>query len=156
MDDDFERRLARLMRAPQEHTPFEPRHRARLWEGVRARRRARAAQRAVGSLLAVAGAGLGLLLLPGTRVDVEPGTAPPRPAVSPLSSPFSPQAHPDRTPAPGLSPSDPPSKASSGPPSRAATTHPPATAGGSSSPSYAPASRTTPPSGGTGGTAGHG
>ncbi|MEW2296037.1 hypothetical protein ABZ719_25590 [Streptomyces sp. NPDC006743] len=101
--DHFERQLTRMMRAAEEHAPFEARHRERLWAGVRARRRARTAQRAVGSLLAVAGVGVGVFLLPGTRAGVEPAAPVPRPASSPLPSP----SFPGTSPAPGFTPGGP-------------------------------------------------
>ncbi|MCX4902862.1 hypothetical protein [Streptomyces sp. NBC_00878] len=92
--DKFERELARMMRDAQETTPFEPRHRTRLRSGVRARRRVRVARRAVGSVLAAAGIGLGFFLLPNDWVDSRPQAPLPRPAVSPtLPSPT-----PTRTP----------------------------------------------------------
>src|SRR3954466_9003669 len=83
--DHFERELARMMRDTQEHAPFEAEYQVRLRSGVRARRRARAAQKAVGSVLAVAGLGLGFLLLPHDRVEDRPQAPLPRPATSPAS-----------------------------------------------------------------------
>ncbi|WP_063758858.1 hypothetical protein [Streptomyces sp. NRRL S-340] len=115
--DHFERQLTRMMRAAEEHTPFEARHRERLWAGVRARRRARAAQRAVGSLLAVAGVGVGVFLLPGTRAGVEPAAPVPRPASSPLPSP----SFQGTSPAPGFTPGGPSSPPPTG---RTASTSP--------------------------------
>ncbi|MFF8596611.1 hypothetical protein ACF061_35310 [Streptomyces sp. NPDC015220] len=109
--DRFELRLTRLMREGEQYTPFEPRHRERLRAGVRARRRARAARRAVGSLLAVAGIGLGLLLLPDRHVRTEPSAPVPRPVSVPSSSP------PATTP--------PPDAPASRTPSSADTTAPP-------------------------------
>ncbi|AVH58072.1 MULTISPECIES: hypothetical protein [Streptomyces] len=83
--DHFERELARMMRDAQESTPFGPAHQNRLRSGVRARRRARAAQKAVGSVLAVAGLGIGFFLLPHDPVDDRPQSPLPRPAVNPTS-----------------------------------------------------------------------
>src|SRR5690242_14653113 len=62
--DHFERELARMMRDTQEYTPFEPAQQDRLRTGVLVRRRVRAAQKAVGSVLVAAGLGVGLVLLP--------------------------------------------------------------------------------------------
>ncbi|MGW1539215.1 cellulase [Streptomyces sp. NPDC002309] len=100
--DHFERRLARMMRDSEEHSPFGPRHRERLREGVAARRRARAAQRAAGSLLAVAGLVVGLLLLPGGPDRAEPAGPLPRPATSPQSSGPGPTPTPDASTQPAL------------------------------------------------------
>lgn len=95
MDDHFERQLAQLMRTTEERVPFHPEDRDRLHAGVRARRRTRAAQVGVGTLLAVGGIGLGLFLLPSAPDRVEP-TAP-RPA--PVSGTTT---VPDLTPSPAL------------------------------------------------------
>src|SRR4051812_44879570 len=93
--DHFERELARMMRDAQEHTPFETEHQIRLRSGVRARRRARLAQKAVGSVLAVAGLGIGLFLLPQDRVENRPQAPVPRPALSPASPSRTPSATSD-------------------------------------------------------------
>ncbi|MDT0322651.1 cellulase [Streptomyces millisiae] len=81
--DQFEQRLAHLMHSAPGQTPFEPRHRERLMAGVRARRRARAARRAAGSVLVACGLVLGLLLLPDTLAGDGSGPADPRPASTP-------------------------------------------------------------------------
>lgn len=96
--DHFERELARMMRDSQETTPFEARHRTRLRSGVRAGRRVRTARKAVGSALAVAGIGLGFLLLPHDRVDDRPQAPLPRPAVSPTFPTATPTRTPDTSP----------------------------------------------------------
>ncbi len=64
--DHFEQELARMMRDSHEETLYEDRHRDRLHAGVRARRRARAAWTATGSVLTVAGLGVGLMVLPSS------------------------------------------------------------------------------------------
>ncbi|MFF0160731.1 hypothetical protein ACFYRY_24835 [Streptomyces sp. NPDC005263] len=92
--DHFERELSRMMRDTQEHAPFEPRHRDRLRSGVRSRRRARVAQRAVGCALAVAGLGIGFFLLPRDPVENRPQAPLPRP----VTSPAGPTTTPTRTP----------------------------------------------------------
>ena len=102
--DHFERELARMMRDTQETTPFEPRHQLRLRSGVRAKRRVRTARKAVGSALAVAGIGLGFLLLPHDRVDNRPQAPLPRPAMSPTLPTLSPSRTPDTPPSPTTSP----------------------------------------------------
>ncbi|MFE8955214.1 cellulase [Streptomyces althioticus] len=85
--DDFERELTRMMREGRAHTPFDPGHRARLHEGIRARRRTRVLVRAGGSALAVAGLSVGLAFLPHLGSGPAPAdlplpatgsTAPPR------------------------------------------------------------------------------
>ncbi|MEU7058879.1 hypothetical protein [Streptomyces sp. NPDC046197] len=95
--DHFERELARMMRDTREHTPFRPRHQERLRAGVRTRRRTRMAQKAVGSVLVLAGLGAGLVLLPR-------GTAADRPQ-APLTRPGgpSPSTMPGATPTPSAS-----------------------------------------------------
>ncbi len=124
--DHFEGELARMMRDSQEHTPFGPQHQRRLRSGVRARHRARVAQRAVGSALAVAGLGLGFLLLPHDTVETRPQAPLPRPATSPAPSSSA-------TRVPDGSPTEP----SMPPPTGTAD----ATAGGGGTPSHMP---TTP------------
>ncbi|MEV0909365.1 hypothetical protein [Streptomyces hokutonensis] len=96
--DPFERQLARLMRDTHEPVPFEPRHRERLHEGVRVRRRTRMVRRTVGSALAVVG--VGLLLLPAGPTRVQPAEPHPRPATSPTST--------GSVPTPGETPTAPP------------------------------------------------
>ncbi|MFE8971549.1 cellulase [Streptomyces albogriseolus] len=85
--DDFERELTRMMREGRAHTPFDPGRRARLYEGIRARRRTRVLVRAGGSALAVAGLSVGLAFLPHLGSGPAPAdlplpatgsTAPPR------------------------------------------------------------------------------
>ncbi|TXS74568.1 hypothetical protein EAO69_14100, partial [Streptomyces sp. me109] len=90
--DHFERELARMMRDAEEHTPFDPAQRNRLRTGIRDRRRVRSAQKAVGSVLAVAGLGAGLFLLPHTPDSDRPQaplplTGRPSPDVTPTLSP---------------------------------------------------------------------
>ena len=96
MMDHFERELARMMRDAQEHTPFEGEHQARLRNGVRARRRVRVVQKALGSGLVVAGFGIGFLLLPHGPAENRPQAPLPRPAMSPASP--SPTSSPTWTP----------------------------------------------------------
>ncbi|WP_328501089.1 hypothetical protein OG828_11795 [Streptomyces sp. NBC_00457] len=132
--DHFERQLAQLMRDTQEHTPYEPKYQDRLRAGVRARRRVRAAQAAVGSVLAVAGLGIGLFLLPDGQVRDEPSAPNPRPAVSP-SSPASETSPPGPSPTATSSPSSSPTGSAD---SYAPTTAPPASAGGATSDSGDP------------------
>ncbi|GGT09532.1 hypothetical protein GCM10010207_05340 [Streptomyces atratus] len=91
--DHFERQLAQMMRDTEAPAPFEPKHRERLWAGVRVRSRRRAAQRAVGSVLAIVGLSVGLFLLPGRTTPVEPSHPGPQPATSP--SPSASPATPD-------------------------------------------------------------
>lgn len=88
--DDFERELTRMMHDDRRHTPFEPGQRARLYEGIRVRRRSRALWRAGGAALAVAGLSVGLALLPGTGSRSLPADRPPLPATSPTPPPPSP------------------------------------------------------------------
>ncbi|GHH70857.1 hypothetical protein GCM10018793_05570 [Streptomyces sulfonofaciens] len=142
--DHFERQLVRMMRDAEAPAPFEPRHRERLWAGVRVRRRKRAARRAVGSVLAVAGLSAGLFLLPGHVTRVEPGHPRPLPGTSP--SPAVPPAVPPATPDgassfPPATPDGPPgAPSSSGTPT---ATNPPATSTpgseGTETPSGSPA-----------------
>ncbi|MEU0075369.1 hypothetical protein ABZ027_38435 [Streptomyces sp. NPDC006332] len=135
--DHFERELSRMMRDTQEHAPFEPRHRQRLRSGVRSRRRARVAQRAVGCALAVAGLGIGFFLLPRDPVENRPQAPLPRP----VTSPAAPTTTPTRTP------DAPPSRSSAAPPPTA-TADP--TVGGTVGPSETPTmpgNATRPPSG---------
>ncbi|MFI0960437.1 cellulase [Streptomyces sp. NPDC021080] len=83
--DHFERELARMMRDSQEHTPFEPAQQNNLRDGVRVRRRIRAAQRAASCVLAAAGISVGLFLLPHTPDHDRPLGPVPRPTVTPTS-----------------------------------------------------------------------
>ncbi|MER7688925.1 cellulase [Streptomyces sp. NPDC097610] len=100
--DHFERELARMMRDAQEYTPFEPAQQNRLRTGVLVRRRVRAAQKAVGSVLVAAGLGVGLVLLPHAPDRDQPQAPVPRPSTG-SSSPTS-----------TLSPTQPPSSSSTG------------------------------------------
>lgn len=83
--DHFEQELARMMRDGQEETLYEDRHRDRLHAGVRARRRARAAWTATGSVLTVAGLGVGLMVLPSSFAQDGP-TGPQRRPGTPAES----------------------------------------------------------------------
>ncbi|MFF8032829.1 cellulase [Streptomyces sp. NPDC016626] len=84
--DDFERELTRLMRESRARNPFGPEHQRRLYQGIRARRRARMLWRAGGSALAVTGLGVGLALLPVTGSGSRPADHRPLPATSPTPS----------------------------------------------------------------------
>ncbi|MFE7401803.1 hypothetical protein [Streptomyces sp. NPDC057557] len=152
--DHFERQLAQMMRDTEAPAPFEPKHRERLWAGVRVRRRRRAAQRAAGSVLAVVGLSVGLFLLPGRATRVEPSHPGPQPTTSPLPS------APHATPAtPGVSPSAPPSSDTStapAPPDGTASITPPATTGSTATATESPPGSTqgaSPPSAPPSGTA---
>ncbi|MGW2620045.1 hypothetical protein [Streptomyces sp. NPDC001500] len=138
--DHFERQLAQLMRAVEEPASFDSRQRERLRAGVRSRRRTRAAQRAVGLVLAVAGIAVGLSLLPGGPTRVEPGEIRPQPATNP--------SPPVPTLTPGVSPSATPSSAAPSFGDRSDGVTPPVSTGGSDpgaeSPSGSPSS-TSPP-----------
>jgi hypothetical protein len=136
--DHFERELARMMRDSQEYTPFEAEDRLRLRAGVQARRRVRTAQKAAGSVLAVAGLGLGFFMLPHDPGENRPQAPHPRPATSPVS--------------PSPTPTD-----TSAPPSATATESPTGAAGLPSAPATTPTSTGTsdtttsaPPPTGTG------
>ena len=80
--DHFEQGLARMMRDSDEDTPYEERHQVRLRAGVRARQRARTVWMATGSLLAIAGLGVGLTLL--ASLSAQSGSNGPQP--SPVTS----------------------------------------------------------------------
>ncbi|WP_078616750.1 hypothetical protein [Streptomyces sp. 351MFTsu5.1] len=146
--DHFERELARMMRDGEEPTPFEARHGERLRAGVRHRRRIRAARRAAGSVLAVAGLCLALFLLPQGPSQVEPADHDPLPTVTTTPWTSAPPGTPDATP------SGPSSSATTGAPTYtsgdSATTTPPTApvttgaATGTSSSSTSP-----PPTGGS-------
>ncbi|WP_405009495.1 cellulase [Kitasatospora sp. NBC_01539] len=86
--DQFEQELARMMRDGQEDTPYEARHRDRLRVGVRARQRARTAWTATGSVLAVTGLGVGLVVLTGAFTQGGPSGPQPRPLASTGSAPM--------------------------------------------------------------------
>lgn len=139
--DHFERELARMMRDTREHTAFEPKHQDRLRAGVRARSRVRAAQKAAGSVLPVAGLALGLFLLPGTSAEVRPQAPPPRPATSPTyrSPSPTPDASPTDTSTPTATSTPEAGGRSSATPTAPATT-------GTATPSAPSTTGTTPPS----------
>ncbi|MET7574566.1 cellulase [Streptomyces sp. NPDC005492] len=80
--DHFEQELARMMRDSQEDMPYEDRHRRRLRAGVRARRRNRTAWTATGSVLTVAGLGVGLVILANSFAQGGPTGPQPRPVTS--------------------------------------------------------------------------
>lgn len=86
--DHFEQELARLMRVGQEDTPYEDRHRYRLRAGVRTRQRARKVWLATGSVLTIAGLGVGLLVLANTFAHGGPTGPQPRPVTSAESVPM--------------------------------------------------------------------
>ncbi|MFE7776257.1 cellulase [Streptomyces sp. NPDC057445] len=142
--DHFERQLAQMMRDTEAPAPFEPKHRERLWAGVRVRGRRRVAQRAVGSALAVVGLSVGLFLLPGHATRVDPSHPRPQPATSP--SPSAPPATPD------VSPSAPSSSGTSTAPASpdgTAPITPPATTGSTATATMTPPGNTegaSPPS----------
>ncbi|MEU0040465.1 MULTISPECIES: hypothetical protein [unclassified Streptomyces] len=125
--DHFERELARMMRDTEEQTPFEPAQQDRLRTGVRVRRRVRSAQKAVGSVLAVAGLGVGLFLLPHTPKGDRPQ--------APLPQPMTGRSSPAVSPTPSPTPTRPSGGASTG----SATTTPDDTSS-TSSPPTAPSS----------------
>ncbi|MGW3464868.1 hypothetical protein ACWDE9_37210 [Streptomyces olivaceoviridis] len=141
--DRFERELTRLMRRAEQPVPFEVRHREALRAGVCARRRVRAARRAAGSVLAVAGLGLGLFLGPHGHTADRPTAPRPRPALSPAPTPStSPSQPPSGTPGPPPStttstPTDLPS-----PGSTTTTSAPPAAPEGSTTATYPPPTAT--------------
>ncbi|WP_405686301.1 cellulase [Streptomyces sp. NBC_00057] len=149
--DHFERQLAQMMCDTEAPAPFEPKHRERLWAGVRVRYRRRAAQRAVGSVLAVVGLSVGLFLLPGYVTRVEPSHPRPQPATS-----RTPSAPPATS---GVSPSAPSSSGTSTAPASpdgTASITPPATTGSTatatetlpgSTEGESPPSTSAPPSG---------
>ncbi|GAA3192702.1 hypothetical protein GCM10010451_48470 [Streptomyces virens] len=118
--DDFERELTRMLHDTRQHAPFEPRHQRRLYQGIRARRRARLLWRAGGSALAVTGLGAALALLPGTGPETRPADRRPLPATSPTPPPASPAP---TTSAPGTS--RPPTDATTIPPRDATPSYPP-------------------------------
>ncbi|GEC02743.1 hypothetical protein SSP24_03980 [Streptomyces spinoverrucosus] len=95
--DHFEQELARMMRDSQEDVPYEERHRSRLRAGVRARRRARTAWMATGSVLTIAGLGVGLLLLTSLFAQGGSNVPQPRPITSAESVPMPSTARPAST-----------------------------------------------------------
>jgi hypothetical protein len=95
--DHFEQELARMMRDSQEDTPYADRHRYRLQAGVRARRRARTAWLATGSVLTIAGLGVGLIVLPSSFAQGGPTGPQPRPVTSAESVPKPSTARPAST-----------------------------------------------------------
>ncbi|MFI6409039.1 cellulase [Streptomyces sp. NPDC050548] len=80
--DHFEQGLARMLRDSEEDTPYEERHHIRLRVGIRARQRARRVWTATGSVLAVAGLGVGLTLLASLSAQRGPDGPQPRPVTS--------------------------------------------------------------------------
>ncbi|GAA5023798.1 hypothetical protein [Kitasatospora paranensis] len=97
--DHFERELARLMRAGEEDTPYGTGDRQRLRAGVRSRQRARRAWVVTGSVLTVAGLGIGLTFLAGAVAAGGPTGPRPRPVTSAASAPAPSTAMDDRAPA---------------------------------------------------------
>lgn len=96
--DHFEQELARMMRDNQTtETPYEERHQVRLHAGVRARERARTVWMATGSVLTIAGIGVGLLLLAGLFAQGGPNGPQPRPVTSAESVTARSSAHPAST-----------------------------------------------------------
>lgn len=95
--DHFEQELARMMRDSQEDTPYGDRHRYRLQAGVRARRWARMAWMATGSVLTVAGLGVGLVVLPSSFAQGGPAGPRPRPVTSAESASMPSTARPAST-----------------------------------------------------------
>ncbi|MEV5315040.1 MULTISPECIES: hypothetical protein [unclassified Streptomyces] len=130
--DDFERELAQLMRDTRQYTPFEPPHRQRLHEGIRAERRVRLLWRAGGSAVAVAGLSIALAVLPGVLTRAQPAEPRPLPATSPRPSATTEPA--SRPPEPSVTPSVPPS------------TTPPVTGSGGATPEGTTPPATVPPS----------
>ncbi|WP_328673456.1 hypothetical protein [Streptomyces sp. NBC_00328] len=100
--DQFERELARMMRDAQEQTPFEPAQQNSLREGVRVRRRIRAAQKAASCVLAAAGICVGVFLLPHAPDRDRPLGPVPRPTTTPTS----PYVTPSPTPSSSGTPSE--------------------------------------------------
>ncbi|WP_329303369.1 hypothetical protein OG410_38345 [Streptomyces sp. NBC_00659] len=100
--DQFERELARMMRDAQEQTPFEPAQQNSLREGVRVRRRIRAAQKAASCVLAAAGICVGVFLLPHAPDRDRPLGPVPRPTTTPAS----PYVTPSPTPSSSGTPSE--------------------------------------------------
>lgn len=80
--DHFEQELARMMRDSQEDTPYDVRHHHRLHAGIRARRRARTAWMATGSVLTITGLGVGLIVLASSVAQGGPAAPQPRPVTS--------------------------------------------------------------------------
>lgn len=125
--DHFERELARMMRDTEQHTPFEPAQRDRLMTGVRARRRIRSAQKAVGSVLAVAGLSVGLFLLP----HAPKGDRPQSPL--PMTGRSSADVSPTMTPSPSGTPTGSDTTAPDDTPSTSSTPTAPSSTSGSTS-----------------------
>ncbi|MFZ4142384.1 cellulase [Streptomyces griseoincarnatus] len=147
--DDFERELTRMMREGRAHTPFDPGRRARLYDGIRARRRTRALVRAGGSALAVAGLSVGLAFLPHLGSGPAPADLP-LPATGSTAPPRS--GGPTGTASATAEPSTslpPPDSTESGTPGGSTTTGPPmtdpgSTASGSVSPGTTEAGTSAP------------
>src|ERR1041385_5250269 len=89
--DHFEQELARLMRdgrsIGEDESPYEDRHRRRLYAAVRARRRTRRAWMATGSALTIAALGAVLMTLPNSFAQNGPTAPGPRPPTPPRRSP---------------------------------------------------------------------
>ncbi|MFE2139528.1 hypothetical protein ACFW9X_41200, partial [Streptomyces sp. NPDC059466] len=115
--DHFERELARMMRDAEEHTAFEPPQKDRLTTRIRARRRVRSAQKAVGSVVAVAGLSAGLFLLPHTSESDRPQ--------APLPMTGRPSQESSPTPTPPPPPRRPPPRGGNPPPRGPPLTRPP-------------------------------
>ncbi|XUL91839.1 cellulase [Streptomyces galilaeus] len=95
--DHFEQGLARLLRESDEDTPYEERHQIRLRAGIRARQRARTFWMATGSVLTVAGLGVGLTLLASLSARSGPNGPQPSPVISAESVTGPSTAHPAST-----------------------------------------------------------
>ncbi|MEW2319890.1 cellulase [Streptomyces griseoincarnatus] len=152
--DDFERELTRMMREGRAHTPFDPGRRARLYDGIRARRRTRVLVRAGGSALAVAGLSVGLAFLPHLGSGPAPADLP-LPATGSTAPPRSggPTGAASATAEPSTS-LPPPHSTESGTPGGSTTTGPPmtdpgSTASGSVSPGTTEAGTSAPDVNGT-------
>ncbi|WP_406835880.1 hypothetical protein ACICHK_04980 [Streptomyces sp. AHU1] len=130
--DHFERELARMMRDTQEHTPFEPAQQNGLRDGVRARRRIRAAQKAASLVLAAAGISAGLFLLPHAPDRDRPLGPAPRPATTPVSpySTLSPTPSSSGTPTESATTTAEDTTGVSGPPGTSTTTESPTSGAG--------------------------
>ncbi|MFD8256936.1 cellulase [Streptomyces werraensis] len=143
--DDFERELTHMMREGRAHTPFDPGRRARLYEGIRARRRTRVLMRAGGSALAVAGLSVGLAFLPHLGSGPAPADLP-LPATGSTAPPRSGGPTGTATGPAQPSTSAPPARSTvSGTPGDSTTTSEPATTDPGSTDSGSVAPETTAP-----------
>ncbi|MEU0580612.1 cellulase [Streptomyces griseoincarnatus] len=152
--DDFERELTRMMREGRAHTPFDPGRRARLYDGIRARRRTRVLVRAGGSALAVAGLSVGLAFLPHLGSGPAPAdlplpatgsTAPPRSGGPTGTASATAEPSTSVPPAGSTESGTPGGSTTTGPP----TTDPGSTASGSVSPGTTEAGTSEPDVNGT-------